>query len=175
MVKNIDSMTIEELYSQDTASSIPILLTIRHGGIVWTDNSGAQENGFLRLINSNVPVIYEDKKYLPANFIFELPSEDGKKVGDTKISISAIDQRIIEVIRSIDSNPIAEITAVFQYISETEITFKKLYNYRFEMQSVEWNGVSAQWKLMFDPAMNVNIPADLATSIRCPSAYEQNY
>lgn len=174
MVTNIDSMTLEELFAQDTDASIPILLTIHHEEIIWADKTYEQEDCYLRLINTNIPVIFEGKKYLPAHFSFELPSQDGKKVGDTKITISAIDQRVIEIIRSINSNPTAEISAVFQKINDSEIIFKKLYHYKFEMQSVDWNGISAQWKLIFDPAMNVNIPADLATAQRCPAAYEQS-
>ena len=42
------------------------------------------------------------------------------------------------------------------------------------MGSVQWDGVTAKWNLMFDSAMNQNMPVDLATESRCPAAYEDN-
>lgn len=172
--KNIESTTLEELFSQDTDGCIPVLMDIQHDSIVWSDNSQEQENGHLRIVNNSIPVYFEGKKYSPAYFSFELPSEDGKTIGNSTVTISAIDQRVIEVIRSITENPKAVITAAFSKISDTEIIFSKLYRYEFEMGSVTWDGVSAKWGLTFDPAMGRNIPADLASKARCPAAYEQN-
>lgn len=168
MEKNIETVTVEELLSRDTGGSIPILVDIEHSDIVWNDGSSDQEDGHLRLINANYTVKYDGHTYRPSVFTFTLPSEDGKKVGSTTITISAIDQRVIEVIRSVETKPTATIVAFFSKEDST-ITFSKIYNYVFEMDSVSWDGVSAKWSLVFDPVMNKNIPRDLATAARCPA------
>lgn len=170
--RNIESITLQELFAQDTDGNIPILLDIQSDEIFWEDQ--AQENGHLRVVNNNVAVMFEGKKYLPAFFSFDQPSEDGTKVGDTSITISAIDQRVIEIIRSITQKPIAVIDALFTRIDDAKIMFSKLYHYRFQMSDVTWDGVSAKWKLTFDPAMALNVPVDEAIETRVPAAYEQN-
>lgn len=167
--KKIESITIKELFDNPSDGNIPVLLDIQHEGIVWTDNSNEQENGHLRLINNNVQVVYQGKTYLPAAFSFTLPEEDGKKVGDTSISITAIDQRIINLIRSINSKPRCTFDAFYTKYNETQLMFQKLYHYNFEMDSVTWDGITAKWKLIFDPAMKLKIPVDVATINRCPS------
>ena len=170
--KQIEAITVEELLKPQTDGTIPVLIDIRHEDIVWAENtkeySGDQENGHLRLINANYPVMYNGHKYMPSVFSFTMPSEDGRKVGSTNITISAIDKRIIEIIRSVSTKPKAVIEAFFTR-QGNEVLFSKLYKYEFEMDSVSWNGVSAKWTLIFDPTMQLNVPRDLATQSRCPS------
>lgn len=181
MAKSFEQATIEELLAEKTDGSFPVLIDIQHDDIVWAENTnsytGDQENGHLRLINANYSVMYkgdnsEAHRYLPCAFTFTLPEENGKKVGTTSIQISAIDKRIIEVIRSVSTKPKAVIEAFFVR-NDNSITFSKLYKYQFEMDSVSWDGVSAKWNLVFDPTMQLNIPRDLATQTRCPAVVEE--
>ena len=174
--KTIEATTLEELFKRETDGSIPVLMDIEHDDIDWgeiersdgTVGDLEQENGHLRLINAPYSVKYQDKKYLPAYFSFTMPTEDGKSIGQTSVTISAIDQRIINVIRSIDDKPTATFVALFAR-NDSTISFSKLYKYVFEMDSVTWDGVSAKWNLIFDPAMQVQVPRDTATTLRCPS------
>lgn len=179
--KNIDSITLEELFSSSTDGSIPILLDIIHDEITWSDekdesgkyNDLSQEEGHLRLINSTTPVRYNGNKYLPSFFSYAAPSVDGKTVANTSITISAIDQRIVEVIRSIKSKPICIIEAFYTKLSDYEFMFHKLNHYEFEMSSVTWDESTAKWNLIFDPASQVNVPIDLATKFRAPNAEQE--
>ena len=175
--KNIPIVTLKELMEQNIAGTIPVLIDIQHDSIVWEDGD-EQENGHLRLVNDSIAIRYkgdEDtaKTYYPACFSFTPPSEDGKTVGNTKVTVSAIDQRIIKIIRSIDSKARARFVAFFAK-KESNYFFQKLYNYEFEMQSVNWNGITADWTLVFDPTMKLNVPRDLGTSVRFPSVTENN-
>lgn len=172
--KHIESVALKELFEQDTSGNIPILLDIEHDEIRWGENDLEQEDKHLRIINNTLPVKYDNKRYLPSYFSFEAPQEDGQKVGSASITISAIDQRIIEIIRSISSKPKATVIAAFNQVAENKIVFSKLYNYTFEMSNCTWDGISAKWNLTFDPAMQRNVPVDKANSIRCPAAYAQN-
>lgn len=168
--RKIEVMTAEELLRPATSGSFPILVDIQHPEIVWKDESGDQEDGHLRLINANYPVKYSGHYYLPCVFKFTMPSEDGKKVGSTDITISAIDKRIIEIVRSVASKPKAVIEAFFTK-KDSQIYFSRLYKYEFEMCGCTWDGVSAKWSLVFDPAMQLNVPRDLATMTRCPGDF----
>lgn len=170
--KNIATVTLEELFQESIDASIPVLVDIQHESIVWQDND-EQENGHLRLINDTVPVRYkgadnEPKMYYPSVFSFTPPSEDGKSVGNTKVSISCIDQRVIQVIRGVDTKVKASFVAFFAK-QEQVYKFQKLYHYDFEMNGVSWDGITASWNLVFDPAMQLNVPRDLGTAARFPS------
>lgn len=168
--RKIETMTAEELLRPATGGSFPILVDIQHTEIVWTDGSDDQEDGHLRLINANFPVRYSGHYYLPCVFKFTMPSEDGKKVGSTDITISAIDKRIIEIIRSINSKPKAVIEAFFTKYDST-VYFSRLYKYEFEMTNCIWDGATAKWTLVFDPTMQLNVPRDLASQARCPGDF----
>lgn len=169
--RNIETATLEELFSSSTEGSIPVLIDIKHDAIVWSDD--AQEDGHLRLINSTTAVKYKGNKYLPCVFTFVPPSEDGSKISGASITISSIDTRVIQMIRRIPSPPIAVIEAFFSKISDTEFMFSKLYHYEFQFNTVTWDNTTAKWNLVFDPTMETNVPKDLATPSRCPAVYEE--
>ena len=174
MPKNIEAATLEDLFSKDLQGYLPILVDIEDDGIIWETKDAYDEDGHLRLVSGNVPIMYEGKKFRPAVFTFEQPQEDGTKVGNTSITISAIDKRVVEIIEQIENPPIVNVVAAYAKINEEEVAFSKIYHYRFQMGSVQWDGVTAKWNLMFDSAMNQNMPVDLATESRCPAAYEDN-
>ncbi|MCQ2086558.1 MAG: hypothetical protein MJZ37_00580 [Bacilli bacterium] len=170
--KQIETLTLQELFSSSTEGTFPFLIDIQHDELVWSDQSFGQENGHFRLINSTTAVRHNGKKYLPAVFSCTLPSEDGQKIGNTSITVSAIDRRIIEMIRTINTNPRCVLEAYFAKISDTEFVFNKLNHYEFEMTSVNWDNQTAKWNLVFDPAMQLSVPVDLGTKTRCPAAVE---
>lgn len=180
MSRCIDSITLEELFNKSTDGSFPVLVDITHNDIMWRDDDQGQEDGHLRLINANYPVLYQGdndtgrKKYLPSHFVFTPPSEDGKSVSGASVTISAIDRRIVEVIRMIENKPRMRVEAFFERTEDDKIVFRRLYHYEFELSSVTWDGVSAKWELTFDPTMSLNVPRDLATINRCPSINTEN-
>lgn len=168
MTANIETVTLQELFNGTSDGEIPILIDIYHPDIVWEDESTGQEQEHLRLINNNLSVKYDGKKYLPSHFSFVLPGVDGKKIENSSITISAIDKRVVDVIRSIKDRPVCTVEAFYTKLSDTRFSFSKLYKFKFQMSSVSWNGVSAKWELIADPANNVNLPRDLATITNCP-------
>lgn len=171
--KSINSIALKELFSESTSGNIPLLAEIRHEHIKWKDNSQEQDDGYFRIINDTAPVRYKGKRYMPAFFSFSIPSEDGKKIGNTTITISAIDQRIIEIIRSINSKPpVLVINAVFvrkTIDDKMAYEFHELGEYRFLMTNVRWSETTAQWDLVFDSTMQINVPIDKGTEFRNPA------
>lgn len=174
--RNINAITLKELFKENTDGSFPILIDIVHEDIVWSDDNPNYSQGHLRLINAETPVKYQNNYYLPSHFEFTPPQEDGVKVSNTTITISAIDKRVVEIIRNIRSNPKAVIEAFyFKIESEGELPlykFSKAYKYEFLMAACNWDSITAQWTLVFDPVMQVNVPKDTATASRCPSVMD---
>lgn len=179
--KTIESITLEALFSSSDDGFIPVLIDIQHDAIYWGDvvmedgevGDGIQVNGHMRLINSKTAVKYSGHKYLPCNFNFSKPSEDGQKISNTSITISAIDQRIIEVIRKLRSAPIAIIEAYYTKMNDVEFAFRRLNSYTFQMSTVSWDNKTAKWTLVYDPVSQTNVPRAKGTKTRCPSIAEQ--
>lgn len=171
--RKIETATLEELFSSNTSGTFPVLVDVRHDALKWDDDTYEQEDGHLRLINDQTAVRFGGKKYLPSYFSFTMPQEDGTKIGQTSITISAVDQRIIELIRSIKTRPILVIEALFAKPSENTFAFSRIYHYEFEAKSVNWDDTTAKWDLVFDPTGQMNIPKDLGTMTRCPGILQQ--
>jgi len=167
-MKKLESVTLQSLFEESRSGSLPVLMDIEHDLIQWGDDDLEQENGHLRLINSNTPVIFNGHRYLPAYFQFILPQEESNKIGQTSITISALDKRVVEIIRSINSAPKATIEAMYANINEYEFVFSRRYRYEFAMDRVNWDASTAKWNLIYDKTMQNNIPRDLATASRVP-------
>lgn len=166
--KKIEKITLRELFRDNVSDGeIPILAEIQHKDIKWADSSLDQENGYLRVVNNNVGVKYDGKTYLPCQFKFQKPTEDGKQYSNTTISISAIDQRIIDVIETIKEKPKIVIDAFYTRLDEDRLAFSKLYKYEFEMSNANWDFITATWTLSQDKITSINLPKDLATTYRC--------
>lgn len=171
--KNINSVTLKELFNEDTSGVFPLLADIQHDNIIWHDDSMEQEDGHFRIINDNAAVKYKGQRFIPCNFSFTFPSEDGKKIGNTTITVSAIDQRIIEIVRSINNiPPVLVIKSVYvRRTIEDKIAyeFHDLAEYRFKMNNCRWSESTAQWDLVFDSSMQINVPIDMGTEFRNPA------
>lgn len=169
----IESITLEELFKNEQPGSVPILMDIQHDRFIWQDgNPYNQENGHFRVINDTRGVKFNGKTYVPMSFSFEAPSEDGKTTGSASVTISAVDRRIIEIIEKIDTPPECEIEAYFEKIDENRVKFTRLFGYKLKMGSVVFDKLTARWNLVFSSLLQLNIPRDVGTEIRCPAAKE---
>jgi hypothetical protein len=165
--------TIEELHSRHTDGTFPVLIDVQHDYILWSKemlDSGKYENGHLRLINDPRGVVYQGFYYSPAAFVFSPPSDDGKVEGNASITVSAIDATMYKIIQNMTSPAVAHITTVFEKVSLNEVVFTPIQSIVMEMRAVEWDKLTAKWKLNKDPVLSLNIPRDLGTVQRCPSA-----
>ena len=175
--KNIETSVIDELSQRNEALLIPVLIDIRHSGIIWQEGS-TQQNGHLRLVCNTEGLRYkgdDDRAYLyePCIFSYKAPKEDGKTKGTASITISCIDSRLIDVIRGITEGLTCNVVALFTKVKdengEINYAFSKFYGKILEMGSVSWGTDSAQWTLEPDSVMNISFPKDKGSRFRCPS------
>lgn len=178
--RNINTQTFDDFSQRGLEGFLPVLVDIRHPGITWNDS--VQQNGHLRLVNDTKGMMYkgndtEPKYYAPCNFQFKLPKEDGKTKSKASITISALDSRIIEVIRSIEEDLTCRIVGMYSKITSADgkvkYVFSKMYSRKFEMSNVSWNGVTAEWELEPDSIADINAPKDKGSLFRFPSLMEK--
>lgn len=189
--RNITLETFEGMSQKSESIFLPVLLDIMHPDIYWEYPESEdpevlkkrQQNGHLRLVYDPKGMMYKGDNdapvwYAPCFFSIKMPKEDGKSKGDTTISISCVDSRIIEVIRSIDEDLTCHIDALYSKINsengKVRYTFTKLHGRNFEMGDVTWDGLQAQWNLNPDSIMDLNIPKDMGSRFRLPSITEKN-
>ena len=171
--KTIQTIAIEEVWKQNTNGHIPVLLEIYNPDIKWQDNSQDQENMYLRVINDSNPVMYKGKKYIPCRFEFTPPEENGKTIGQASIQISAIDTRIVQMLRSIELQCEVTVMACFaKMVTESgKITYRfyPLDHLKTKMSSATYNRITAQFTLVFKDVLSLNVPRDRATKNHLPS------
>lgn len=174
MPRNINLLTAQELFSQDTDGYLPVLLEVHNPDIKW-ENGYEQENGYLRLISDVNKVKYKGKTWLPCAFDYTPPEKDGAKIGNASITISAIDARVRILLRTIRLKSEISIVAVFAKVKRDEISenisykFVPLENVKFSMKSATSNSSSATFTLEVDSSLKQSIPYDIATQDRCPA------
>jgi hypothetical protein len=175
--KNIQTVAMEEIWKQNTDGHIPVLLEIFNPDIKWKDGSLEQENMYLRVIDDSNPVMYKGKKYLSAKFEYTPPDEDGKTVGNASITLSAIDSRVVQMLRSIELQCDVTVMAAFAKITKVTETGEEKVTYRFypldqlkaRMPSASYNRTTAQLSLTYKDALKLNVPRDIATKDKLPS------
>lgn len=174
----IDVVTMTELWKEDVDGYLPILMEIYNPDIGWTQDeidTYQQENSYLRLIADESRVVYKGKTYLPCAFDFTPPEIDGKKVGNASISISALDARVKQLLRTIKIPSDVRIVSLFAKTEKSGTTGKFIYQFAelqstpFKMTSASSSKTTATFNLTFSKNMAQNIPFDVATADRVPS------
>lgn len=170
--KNIQAITMEEIWKQNTEGHIPVLLDIYNPDLKWEDNSAEQENMHLRVIDDSNPVIYQGKKYLAGRFTYTPPDENGKSIGQSTITISAIDSRITQTLRSIELE--SEVTVVAAFVKEGSVyTFLPFTNHHAKLPSATYNRTAATLTLVNKDVLQLNIPRNQASKDLFPSVVQQ--
>lgn len=168
---DINLIAIDELWKSHSDGHIPVMLEIYNPDLKWNDNSEEQENMYLRVIDDSNPVIYQSKKYLPCKFEFTPPEEDGKKIGQASITISALDSRIVQMLRSIEVPSEVKVVAMFAK-KGTVYKFYPLEQMIAKIAGASYNKTTAQFQLVYKDVLNLNVPRDIATKDILPSVSE---
>ena len=178
--RRISTTVLDSLEQKDDSLFLPVLLDITHPEIVWGETAGSdiQQDGHLRLVNDVRGIRYkgddsEPHYYAPCDFSVKMPKEDGKTKATASATISAVDGRVIEVIRSIKEDLSCQVIAFYAKITNennaVQYVFSKLYGKKFHMGSVTWTSTSAEWVLDPDKIMELNMPRDKGSIFRFPA------
>lgn len=175
---NLDVVTMQELWNKDTDGYLPVLLEIYNPDIAWTEEEKSvygQEDAYLRVIADENKVVYQTHTWLPCAFDFTPPETDGSKIGQASISITALDARVRKLLRKIRLPSKARIVAMFaRQTKETDghftYRFRPLNTMTFQMNNATSDKAKAVFNLVFSNSLQQNVPYDIATQDRTPSA-----
>lgn len=177
-MSHIDVITEKELWNKDIDGYLPILLDVYNPDIVWTQQEKdlyGQEDSHIRFISDDIKVIYKGKTYLPCSFEYQQPETDGSKIGNASISISALDTRVRNLLRSIKIKSEAKVVAMFAKVNRDDDSGKFIYKFvelnskSFCMKIASSSKTTATFNLDFESFSGQNIPYDSATQDRVPA------
>lgn len=180
-MKEISTIALEEIWKQNTDGHIPVLLEIYNPDIKWGDNELEQENMYLRVIDDSNPVMYKGKRYIPACFEYTPPEEDGKKISEASITLSAIDSRVIQLLRSIEIPCDITVMATFAKCVDYDEALKrektvfKFYPIEYlkaKAKAASYDRTTARLSLIYKDVMSLNVPRDIATKNQLMSVAE---
>jgi hypothetical protein len=166
--KTIQSVALEEIWKQNSDGYMPVLLEIYNPDIKWNDKSLAQEDMYLRVIDDSNPVVYKGKKYLSCRFEYTPPEEDGKKLGQASINISAIDSRVTQMLRSIELQCEVKVVAAFAKNGNV-YKFLPIDYLTAKMPTATYDRITATLSLINKDVLSLNVPRDIATKNTLPS------
>lgn len=179
----IQTQTFESLSQKTDSLFLPVLIDIYHPAIVWGDSDNEQENGHLRVVNDTRWVKFkgnekEVKSYAPCTFEYKEPKEDGKKKSNATLSVSCIDSRMIEIIRSVPEGLKCKVVGLYAKLTDSngrvKYVFQTMNSAEYSMYSTTWDGVTASWTLDPDDTMEYSVPRDMATQFRVHSVIEES-
>ena len=126
------------------------------------------------LTDNNRPIDYEGNLYRPYFFKFDAPEENEDTDGSAVLTISSVDQGMIDLIRSIsqDDPPVVSLVAVWIENWQDEPVFSKLDGYDFIMTGVGWNAATMSISLGFDTLLNYDIPFEKFNSVNDEGAVQ---
>lgn len=177
MARNIQTYVLKELCKQNIDGLLPVLLEIYNEDLVWGDNSYEQENCYLRLVNDTQAVKYGGKKYLPCRFDMTMPEEDGKTLKPISLTVSSIDSRMIQLLRSTSLKSEVAIKACFAKEKtvveggkeKVRFAFYPLFNYKFKVKDANCTRITATLNLEVEDVLSLQASRDKATQDKFPS------
>lgn len=177
MARNIQSFVLSELCKQNIGGTLPVLVEIYNEELYWGDNSYEQENCYLRVVNDSQSVRYGGKRYIPCAFDMELPEEDGKTLKPITLTVSAIDSRMIQLLRSTALKSTVSVKACFAKETtetdggrtKTRFAFYPLADYKFRVKGANCTRLTATLTLEVEDIMSLQAGRDKATQEKFPA------
>lgn len=148
------SITYKDLSKKFLAGSTPILIEISHKDL----------SDHIYLTDNNKAIEFEGNTYLPSTIKAQLPENSSETTGSARVSISAVDQRMTELVRSISTPPTLKIVACYY---ENGI-ISKLDGYVFSLTNITINSISMSADLTNDLMLDYSFPNGESNSITTP-------
>ncbi|MDR2426475.1 MAG: DUF1833 domain-containing protein [Endomicrobium sp.] len=150
----ISKALLAKLFKKRVPGMVPILLKISHDSL----------SNPLFLTDNNEPLVYESETYQPASFIFTFPEQSKDSVGLAKITMGAVDQTLINLIRNLTS-PL-QIRFAAEYYEDGN--FSRLDGFSFQLINVSWNALTFSGDLAFKSLLDMDFPSGEFSSITTP-------
>lgn len=148
-----------EMLKRETFAMFPYLIEI-------TLNNGT----IYRYSNSDDDITFENNVYTGACFSISPPDMSESTIGNGTLTISAIDQEWIKVIRQESKRARIRFVASIVYDDNNGIeTVEAIEDTSYILTEANWNDTQISWLMVYDEDISIVIPCDTATALKTPA------
>lgn len=130
-----------------------------------------EDLGMFLYTNTDREIEYEGETYKPAYFEIVPPERSESSIGDSKLTISAIDGEWIAAIRSTQKRSTCRFIACIEYKGAGNVlVIEPIEDNEFLLTAAQWDDLTVSWTMIFDDNMNIMVPCDVANSLNFPGS-----
>lgn len=159
MSRTLSPAAVRELLAQSSGEVFVLLLTLTHASMPA-----------VRLASNTEAVTSRGQVFLAFPFSLDLPADLAEQLVTVQLSISNVDRRLVQALRSI-ADPIAVTLEVVTAGSPDTV---EVGPYLFDMQSVSYNAASITATLSYEPILNEPFPAGSFTPQSFPQLFQRS-
>lgn len=153
----------KELLRMEVRAMCPYLIEM-------TDNTDPKNPAVEYYANSDDDITFGGHTYKACYFEVVPPEKTETKIGNGKLTFSAVDQDWIRRIRSTQNRFKVKFLAVIIYLEDGKKGgIEAMNEMNFTLTDASWDDSGAiTWTMMFDDKMDVMIPPDKLSALVCP-------
>lgn len=150
----------QQMLRQQMHAMFPYFIKIEH-----------PDYGAFYYVNSDEDIEYNEQTYTACTFSIQPPDKSESKIGDAKLTFSAIynNREWIKKIRDTVKRGKITLTGTIIYTAENTVDgIEPLYDTEFTLTDVSWDESTLSWTMKFDEGMDIVMPCDILDEIICP-------
>ena len=149
----------QQILRQQMCAMFPYFIEITSDNVVY------------RYVNADDDMVYDNNTYTACYFSITPPEKTESRIGDGKITFSAIynNREWVKKIRNTTTRASIRIVAAIIYTAEGVANgIEPIYDTEFELCEASWDDESISLTMKFDTGMDIQIPSDKMDEIVCP-------
>lgn len=161
-MRTLSSVALASANAQETDEVWLLLLRIKHPDIDPEDPD-PQKRGVLRFVNNNEDMQNagsDGGDYIAFPFMFDIPTEDPEQPSVARLKIDNVDRQIVEIVRSLNSPPTADVELVLASQPTTvEISFEGM-----TLRAVDYNALEVTGTLTLEEIFTEPVTVEMTPS-----------
>lgn len=154
MARSLSSAARQALFSQQTGEAIIILLTL----------SEASLPAPIRVCTAGEDIVSNGETYQAFPFEITMPDDTDEAPPTVRLTIDAVDRRIIEAVRAAEG----AIAVQMQIVFSSNLDQVEVMPGEFKLTEVEYSALSVEGTLSFEDILSEPYPADTFTPAKFP-------
>ena len=149
-----------EILRQQVHASFPYLIEITY-----------DDYGTFRYANSDDDLDFEGNTYTACTFSVAPPDKTESKIGDGKLTFSAIynNREWIKKIRQTQKRGKIRVVGAILYAENYSVDgIEAIYDTEYTLSDVSWNESELTFTMKFDDGMDIVMPCDTIDELTCP-------
>jgi len=150
----------QQMLRQQMHAMFPYFIKIEH-----------EDYGTFYYVNADEDIEYDNQTYMAVTFSIQPPDKSESKIGDAKLTFSAIynNREWVKKIRDTVKRGKITLTGMIVYSAENVVDgIEPIYDTEFTLTDVSWDESTLSWTMKFDEGMDIVMPCDTLDEIICP-------